>query len=346
MGTVVVVVVVVVVVIVFGLMISSEEPEFVASIKDDTKGSIHFLDRDGTTSLTGYMYLPSLQNPATGTPVIVLSHCLGLVQGSGLTPFVDAFQSAGFAIFTFDYAMFSVSDGFPCHQIHPTWHISEIQAAITMIKEKGKSDFNVDVTNIGLWGTSLGGGHFLHMASKNDPSIQAIVSQVPHVASGLESVLGLLIRMPRNACMEIIMFALGLIKWSLLWSMQGKAAYFPIVELPAMIQNPANFQGYVFLAHDVGQYGWENAAMTSSVLHVMTYCPINVIASIQSFPVLLFAAEKDILCPTKFIQQAQGQIEGAELLVMPNVGYCDVYQGKALETMLAAEVDFFKKHML
>jgi fermentation-respiration switch protein FrsA (DUF1100 family) len=45
--------------------------------------------------------------------------------------------------------------------------------------------------------------------------------------------------------------------------------------------------------------------------------------------------------PAKFVQQAK------ELLVMPDVGHFDIYQGKALlETMLAAEVDFFKKHML
>jgi pimeloyl-ACP methyl ester carboxylesterase len=343
-----VVVVFVAVVIALALTISPEEPEFVGFTEDDAKGSIRFLGGDGTTSLTGYMHLPDRQNPTTETPVIVLAQGLGLVQGSGLAPFVDAFQSAGFAVFTFDYATFGVSDGFPRHQIHPTRHVSDIQAAIAMIKEKGKSDFNVDVTNIGLWGTSLGGGHVLCVASENDPSIRAVVSQIPHVGSDLEFVLGALIRAPRNACMAIIMFQLGLLKWSLLWIMQGKTAYFPIVGLPgsaALMQNPGDVQGYNLLAPDAGQYGWENAATTDSGLHLATYRPMDVVASIQS-PVLLIAAEKDTLCPAKSVQQAQERIQGAELLLMPNVGHFDVYQGKALETMLAAEVDFFRRHML
>jgi pimeloyl-ACP methyl ester carboxylesterase len=346
-----VIVAVLAVVLFFALnTISPEKPQFVASTEDATKGLVRFLGGDGTTSLTGYMHLPNLQDSTTETPVIVLAQGMGLVQGSGLTPFVEAFQSAGFAVFTFDYATFGASDGFPRHQVHPNRHVSDIQAAIAMIKEKGKKDFHVDVKNIGLWGTSLGGGHVLRVASENDPSIKAVVSQVPHVASGLESILGSLIRTPRNACMGIIKFALGLVKWLLVWSENkpGKSAYFPLVGQPgsaAMMQNPGDEQGYSYLVRDAGEYGWKNAATTDSGIHVLTYRPMNVVASIKS-PVLLVAAEKDTLCPAKFVQQAKERIQGAELLVLPNVGHFDVYQGAALETMLAAEVDFFKKHML
>jgi pimeloyl-ACP methyl ester carboxylesterase len=62
--------------------------------------------------------------------------------------------------------------------------------------------------------------------------------------------------------------------------------------------------------------------------------------------VLLIAAEKDTLCPAKYVQQAQQLIKGAAFFMVPNAGHFDVYKGKELQEMLTAQVGFFKKHLL
>ena len=62
-------------------------------------------------------------------------------------------------------------------------------------------------------------------------------------------------------------------------------------------------------------------------------------------PTLLIAAERDTLCPAKYIKQAKEKIQNAELLFLPDVGHFDVYVGKELDTVLSAQVDFFKKYL-
>jgi pimeloyl-ACP methyl ester carboxylesterase len=217
-------------------------------------------------------------------------------------------------------------------------------------KEQTSKDGIIDATKIGLWGTSLGGGHVLKVASENnnDPSIRAVVSQVPHLASGFESVvLGSLSRAPMVSLQGLGMFVLGLFKWSL-FRIMGKTAYYPIVRQQgsaAMLQDPGDEEGYLvglLASPPKNDNGWKNAATTVSGLYIVfAYHPLNIVTSIDA-PVLLIAAEEDKLCPAKYVQQAKQLIKGAEFFMVPNTGHFDVYKGKKLQEMLRRKWAFSK----
>eukprot|EP00980_Cylindrotheca_fusiformis_P004006 scaffold880_cov132-Cylindrotheca_fusiformis.AAC.2 len=337
--------------IAFALGISSpEEPEYVKyEAGDDSEDTIQFVGGDGKTLLTSYWHKQLNGNASNGNsvPVILLCHGMGLVQGKSLSQFVEEFQQAGFAAVTFDYATFGKSDGFPRHQIHPKKQIADIKAAIRMIQKEGTAR-GVDVTKIALWGTSLGGGHVLIAAAGAHPAVRAVVAQVPHIASGLESVFGTLTSSPVDTTKGIVMFLLGLTKWAIL-KLGRRQAYFPIVGRPgsaAIMQNPGDSEGYLRLLNykEEGQSGWKNAATTESALHILFYRPLNIVGSI-GIPALLVAAESDTLCPAKQVAAAKERIPNSEILTLHGVGHFDVYQGDAFAEMLKQELVFFHKHL-
>uniref|UniRef100_A0A7S1ZZW9 Serine aminopeptidase S33 domain-containing protein n=1 Tax=Ditylum brightwellii TaxID=49249 RepID=A0A7S1ZZW9_9STRA len=306
------------------------------NIVEEEKGeTIQFTGGDGTTTLTGRLYHPAGRKQQT--PVIVLAHGFGLTQDCSLDIFVNAFNDAGFAAFTFDYATFGASEGFPRHVINPSGQIADLNAAIDAIQKT--DSLRVDTSKIGLWGYSFGGGHVLVAAASQNPSIRAVVSQAPFLGSGTKTLLISTVALAKQL--------LASMKWALL-GIVGKTWYVPLHGLlgsAAMMQNEGDNEGYAaLLPPGGGKYGHRNAASVGSVFRVLVHRPINSVASVVA-PSLLIAAEHDTLCPVEQVVKAAEIIEGAELLVLPGLGHFDVYSGDALKEILSSTTKFLKKHL-
>eukprot|EP00547_Thalassionema_nitzschioides_P009089 CAMPEP_0194226334 /NCGR_PEP_ID=MMETSP0156-20130528/41643_1 /TAXON_ID=33649 /ORGANISM="Thalassionema nitzschioides, Strain L26-B" /LENGTH=312 /DNA_ID=CAMNT_0038958659 /DNA_START=189 /DNA_END=1128 /DNA_ORIENTATION=+ len=302
---------------------------------------VRYFGGNGITLLTGHWHLPPDKDSGI---VIIMAHGMGLTQTFGLDPYIKAFTNAGLNVFTFDYATFGQSDGLPRHQIHPHRHVADLEATINLIQTQNSST----ITKIGLWGTSLGGGHVLEVAAKNRPNINAVISQVGHMASGFEAVFfgGSL---TAKTLQSLLLFLVGFSKWFVCLVL-NKSCYYPIVGRPgspAMLQNPGDDKGYLDLVPSDLKYGWENAATTGSALQVLTYRPLTVVSKIMTAPVLLIGASRDTLCPLKYIRKAKEQIRNAELLVMREAGHFDVYHNATiLEETIRAQVEFYQKHLM
>lgn len=364
------------IVVAVSLTISPEQP-FQSPLIAKTQ-AVEYIGGDGKTTLRGHWYY-SNQSSASATssssPVIIMAHGFGLTQDQGLQSYVQAFQQAGMNVFTFDYATFGQSDGLPRHQISPFDHVADLRATIDMIA-KNEHKSSIDVSRIGLWGTSLGGGHVLQYSSDQthiNSSIKAVVSQVPHLASGMESVVipSLTSGNPLDAIKGLGYFTLGLIKWSLYTLFLNKPAYYPMVGLPgsaAMMQNPGDYSGYLKLAQQtetpkstatsmsmstgINADGWTNAAIiVGGFKVVLQYRPLSHVDSIVT-PTLLIAAQDDTLCPAKYVKEAHALIAGSEFYEVgssnnhANGGHFDIYEGKELQDSLEREVAFFQKHLL
>jgi pimeloyl-ACP methyl ester carboxylesterase len=334
------------------------EPEWIYDPPSTKADQVRFLGGDGSTWLTGEFHRPIMSTgpdvdvdvdvedpPKTPSPIIVLAHGLGLSQDCHLEPFVEAFTSAGFAAFTFDYATFGASDGLPRHQVHPRKQITDFQAAITMLKQNAK-ELNLDTTKLGIWGISLGGGHSLMVASQ-DPSIRAVAALVPHVGSAAETVVGTLMTNPRLMLPGLLQVMHGTLKWAIMGLVYGKPWYLPLHGPPgsaAMMQNPGDDEGYASLLPAKSDYGWRNAATAGSGLNILAYRPMDSISKISS-PTLLMAAEQDTLSPAKEVVKAAKLIQIADLLVFPGAGHFDVFHDERLEQVLARTIEFYQKHL-
>jgi uncharacterized protein len=105
-------------------------------------------------------------------PVIILCHGFCGIQELLLPGFAEAFVGAGYAAVTFDYRGFGASGGEPGRLV-PAMQIEDIHTVTGFARALP----GVDASRVGLWGTSLGGGHVL-AAAASDPSIKAVVSQL------------------------------------------------------------------------------------------------------------------------------------------------------------------------
>lgn len=85
-----------------------------------------------------------------------------------------AFAAAGWRAVTFDYRGFGRSDGEPRQVLSVRDQLADIRAAVAYLRSRP----DVRGEQVGLWGSSLGGGHVITIASE-DARIAGVVAQVP-----------------------------------------------------------------------------------------------------------------------------------------------------------------------
>ncbi|KAG7351781.1 alpha/beta fold family hydrolase [Nitzschia inconspicua] len=339
------------------------DPAWMTELKEPPSGSferVQFIGGDDTTILSGRLFLPppppnkeEEEGNAAPPPLIVMANGLGLTQDSNIGPFAQAFNNAGFAVVTFDYATFGYSGGWPRHQVKPERHVADLKALLRYLK-RNASDLPIDIERVALWGTSMGGGHILTVAADVATTtddvlpIKAVVGNVPHVKSALESIFGTLLRDPSTTLRGLVKVTGALVKWTLAQVLTGETTYIPLHGPPgsaAMMQNPGDDGGYGrLILKETRQSGWTNLASVGSVLPTLLYRPFNTVGRIQ-VPVLLVVAENDFLCPAAAAIDAAANIKNARLFSMPDIGHFDVYDGNELRTALEETVAFLKEHL-
>lgn len=126
-------------------------------------------------TLRGWLYRP-IAAPGP-LPVIIMTHGFTALKGHGLAPYAEAFAAADFAVVLYDQRGFGDSEGHMRHEVDPELQCRDLQAAISQISQNAL----FDAKRIGLWGTSLSGGHVLKVACQ-DARVKAVVSQVPFIS--------------------------------------------------------------------------------------------------------------------------------------------------------------------
>jgi len=91
-----------------------------------------------------------------------------------LPDFAERFAAAGIAALAFDYRHLGESEGEPRQIINVRRQRRDLKRAVQL----ARSHAGIDPERIGLWGTSLGGSHAAHHASK-DGRIAAVILNMP-----------------------------------------------------------------------------------------------------------------------------------------------------------------------
>jgi cephalosporin-C deacetylase-like acetyl esterase len=86
-------------------------------------------------------------------------------------------------VLAYDHRNFGESDGEPRQELDPLLQVRDYRNAITFVQ----TPEGVDADRIGVWGTSLSGGHVLVVAAI-DRRVRCVVAQVPTI-SGWQSTL-------------------------------------------------------------------------------------------------------------------------------------------------------------
>ena len=149
---------------------------------------------DGTR-LSGDLFYPKGSKAGDNLPVIILCHGWGGLRAHLNRDYAPAFAKSGYAVLTFDYRGWGDSDNRliingpmpkpdangevivharPVREIvDPRDQIEDVTSAIYFVSGEPM----VNPERIGLWGSSLGGGHVVYVAA-TDGRVKCIVSQV------------------------------------------------------------------------------------------------------------------------------------------------------------------------
>jgi pimeloyl-ACP methyl ester carboxylesterase len=119
-----------------------------------------------------------LEGPG-GRPVVVMAHGFGGTKDAGLAPFAERISASGADVLAFDYRGFGASGGEPRQSISVRRQVQDYHAAVQVAKNLP----DVDAGRIAIWGTSMSGGHVLHVAADR-PDVAAVIAMTP-LTSGI-----------------------------------------------------------------------------------------------------------------------------------------------------------------
>lgn len=129
---------------------------------------------DDRTMLRGWLKLPERSGPHA---LVVMTHGAGGHKEWFLPGLSDVLLGAGIASLAYDHRNFGESDGEPRFEIDPPQQVRDYRTAITYACTLPE----IDGSRIGIFGTSLSGGHVL-VVGAIDRRVKCVVSQVPSVS--------------------------------------------------------------------------------------------------------------------------------------------------------------------
>lgn len=264
--------------------------------------------------------------PAAGAaakaPVAVMAHGLSGTRRDLLGPFAERFAAAGIAALLFDHRGFGDSGGEP-DRFEPRRQLEDWRAAIA----RARALPGVDPDRLATFGSSMGGGNAL-AAALDDPSVAAVVSQVPFLDLPLQAHRS----GPRVAARMLLAAARG--------------EYLPAVGQPhqaAFINAPEAEAGWRRVVAGGEDSRWRNRVSARWLLG-RPFRPGRQARRLHR-PWLLCVGEADRTARPGPAIAAARRAPWAELRTYPGVDHFDVYDGPEFEAVVADELKFLSRHL-
>jgi fermentation-respiration switch protein FrsA (DUF1100 family) len=278
----------------------------------------------------GWLYVPE-RAARTRVPAVVMAHGFSAVKEMRLDRFAEAFAAAGLASVVFDYRGLGASDGEPRQDLDPHAQLRDYRNAISFARRRPE----IDPERIGVWGSSYSGGHAL-MLGALDRRVRAVVAQVPLIDAH-EWLRG----MGDEPLASLV--AAQIAERERIYD-GGAPAMMPVVGDPsAALSTPdaeAWFRNVAPLAPT-----WRNEVTLRSWERILEYSPLRWIDRIAPTPLLIVAAEHDVICPVQLARAAFARAgDPKELVVLP-VGHFDPYEPPCFADAAGAAVAWFGRHL-
>jgi uncharacterized protein len=279
----------------------------------------------------GWLYLPM---GVTGrVPCVVMAHGTTGTMNFGLARYAQRFAAAGFAVVLFDYRHFGASGGRPRQLIRVGRQVADWRAAVRFARTLPQ----VDPDRVALWGTSLGGGHVVTVAA-DDPSIAAVVAQLPFMGVDLHGS-----SRPRTGRVTRTLF-MAAIRDATRGVFGRTPVTIPMVGEPGTV---AVFTGTedntVARALAAEAPEWRNEMAARSLFSLIRYRP-GKLAGRLVMPLLICVADDDTAASLPLAVRAAEQAPRGELRRYPG-GHFAAYLGEVFEQMVSDQVKFLRRHL-
>lgn len=282
------------------------------------------------------LYLPSeATEPA---PCVVMGHGGSGTKRMGLPAYAAKFARSGIAALAFDYRGFGASEGEPRQVIDVAAQRDDYRAALEYVRALPE----IDPRRVGVWGTSLSGGHVLAVGA-TDPRIAAVVSQVPMI-DGMHRGRTLRQRLNKEVAGRTLQFTVAALQ-DVLRARRGQAPYLvPVVAPPgqrAVFTEPDARTAFEALGGEAA--GWRNELAPRFIFALPKYAPGT--AEQLTMPLLMCLADHDLQASSRFAAGIAARAPYADIRHYP-LGHFDVYLGTAFERISDAQVAFLRTHLL
>lgn len=285
--------------------------------------------RSGDSFCVAWLYLPAA---ATGRiPVVVMGHGLGATREMGLAPYAERFATAGIAVLVFTYRHLGDSGGEPRQVLSAAKQLADWDSAIEYAKQLPE----VDSGKVAVWGSSLGGGHAISVASRH-PELLAAVAQCPFT-DGPASASALGIR-------ETLVLT-SFVMRDLLAAASGRRPVTVPVAARAgelgLMNAPDALSGMQALVPT--DFRWVNEAAARSVLSLIRYRPGRAAKRIE-IPILICISSTDSVAPPVRTERYARQAPLGDVRLY-DAGHFAFYLGKAFEDLVADQTQFLIEHL-
>jgi fermentation-respiration switch protein FrsA (DUF1100 family) len=288
---------------------------------------VHF--SSGGEECAAWLWPPG--NGDNPSPCVVLAHGFGALKEGRLDAYAERFAAAGYGVLAFDYRHFGGSDGEPRQLVNIGRQHEDWAAAVTFARGLD----GVDPERIAVWGSSLAGGHVIHVAAHDD-RIAAAIAQVPHT-DAIATLRELEIKRALG------LTALGLIDRGR--ALLGRSPRYmptvgPLGSIAAMTGDDAA-SGYAAMYPE--GFEWRNEVAARIMLTLALYSPGRESAKVKC-PILFQVGTNDHITPTAPALKAAERAPRGELLTYP-IMHFEVYRGEPFERAIADQLDFLARHL-
>ncbi|MDO5700257.1 MAG: alpha/beta fold hydrolase [Bowdeniella nasicola] len=281
--------------------------------------------------IRGRLHLPDGNDEVPG---VVLGHGWAMCADGDLQDYAAAIAQRGLAALTFDYRRLGRSEGTPRQELNPYDQIDDFKTALTWLADHPR----VRPTDLGVWGSSYGGGHVLVVAA-TDPRVSAVVAQVPTISGSRAG----LRKMPAAAAAELY----ERFNADRLSRARGAA--------PAMVQTVGepgtagvtypDAESYAYMSeHGARVQVWRNETTLRSLEYSRSYDPGRWVDQIGPAALLMIVADADTTTPTDLQLDAYTSAREPKHLEIVSGGHYSVYREHFAETSTLA-ADWFAQHL-
>ena len=275
----------------------------------------------------GRLYISQFAQPDTPHPAVVSAPAFGAVKEMLLPDFANALAAAGFACLIFDYIGFGESGGALRQEVAPLQQIQTFRDALTALEQ----DPRINSKELGVWGTSLSGGHALHAAA-SDRRVKAAVSITPFISPTN----GLLSRLKFVPTVTSDIFHRSILK-------KPRTNMIAGVGPPgskAVITDDGALEWTQFVSFDAPNFRNE---VTSTSLQNMIQYNAHPHAAMIRVPTLAITAASDKICPANSIRKALEPVKSAAIYEFSG-NHFDLL-GVELPRILDLTIDWFTMHL-
>lgn len=293
---------------------------------------------DGS-AIAGVLYVPD--GDTAKWPCVVMAHGFSGTMDWIVPDFADRFAEGGLAVLIFDYRCLGESGGEPRQWIDVGRQRDDLRHALEFVR----SHRDIDANRIALWGTSLGGGHVVHVAAE-DSRIAAVVANVP----GLDLFTGLRGRHrpqdARSSPWQIVLATGSLLAAAILDEVRGAVGLAPHYIAVygragrAVFSDPA----LAPLFRDVGLNApsWRNEVAPRFFFHAPRYRD-GTMERITA-PLLVTVARDDEVISTAFVVEKASRARRHEIREYP-VTHFEMYHGYVRDQVAADQLAFLRHHL-